>query len=665
MKKYFIWFLAILCLFPSIAEAGSAVGSMGNEIQVGTSTLESPTKFVGTGTIQVNKVGTDTVEISNTATAAWGSIGGTPTDNTYITATPGANKIPFSGSGGNVSWDWIDSTIISIPGTPTQIIGASTNGRWYNLQTSNDNTDAYTNLLLHMNGPDASTTFSDSGVTGHTVTAIGNAQIDTAQSKFGGASGLFDGTGDYLTVSDHDDWTFGSGNWTIDAWVRFNVLNSNDQIILSVGDGVAAGLALFYRWDASAFMLTIDAGVTASLSWSWTPSTATWYHIALVRNGNTWTFYVDGTSKGNQTYSGTLGNYTAIKIGANTSGGGSYFNGWLDEVRISKGRARWTSNFTPPAQEYGYIYYSYSNQYIPPGTTTPVLLMVDDGTSTTKTYTLVNTTTLGVGYGTTTEITGTANSYLIRGKQGAGGLLVDSINTYSSGEIKSIIDAGTRSKFLDSWKNLRIEEWYRKKPEFVNHSADSVLVENQAKERYKQEMYQLWYSQNIDKYKTTIDNNGSTTTFIDVAKLEADYGTTLLDNWYMQNESAYTETEVFAGQSKKIIKPDKLAKAFMDYGELFWMSELEQSKWIEKEKVEIESDTDKLNVSLIVNDPTTPVYMKTKDGIGRDLGSELGSLGIAFQELIKIVEAQGQEIESLRALLSPSASPIPTPIPTP
>lgn len=665
MKKYFIWFLAILCLFPSIAEAGSAVGSMGNEIQVGTSTLESPTKFVGTGTIQVNKVGTDTVEISNTATAAWGSIGGTPTDNTYITATPGANKIPFSGSGGNVSWDWIDSTIISIPGTPTQIIGASTNGRWYNLQTSNDNTDAYTNLLLHMNGPDASTTFSDSGVTGHTVTAIGNAQIDTAQSKFGGASGLFDGTGDYLTVSDHDDWTFGSGNWTIDAWVRFNVLNSNDQIILSVGDGVAAGLALFYRWDASAFMLTIDAGVTESLSWSWTPSTATWYHIALVRNGNTWTFYVDGTSKGNQTYSGTLGNYTAIKIGANTSGGGSYFNGWLDEVRISKGRARWTSNFTPPAQEYGYIYYSYSNQYIPPGTTTPVLLMVDDGTSTTKTYTLVNTTTLGVGYGTTTEITGTANSYLIRGKQGAGGLLVDSINTYSSGEIKSIIDAGTRSKFLDSWKNLRIEEWYRKKPEFVNHSADSVLVENQAKERYKQEMYQLWYSQNIDKYKTTIDNNGSTTTFIDVAKLEADYGTTLLDNWYMQNESAYTETEVFAGQSKKIIKPDKLAKAFMDYGELFWMSELEQSKWIEKEKVEIESDTDKLNVSLIVNDPTTPVYMKTKDGIGRDLGSELGSLGIAFQELIKIVEAQGQEIESLRALLSPSASPIPTPIPTP
>lgn len=80
MKKYFIWFLAILCLFPSIAEAGSAVGSMGNEIQVGTSTLESPTKFVGTGTIQVNKVGMDTVEICNTTTATWGSISGNPND---------------------------------------------------------------------------------------------------------------------------------------------------------------------------------------------------------------------------------------------------------------------------------------------------------------------------------------------------------------------------------------------------------------------------------------------------------------------------------------------------------------------------------------------------------------------------------------------------------
>lgn len=81
--------------------------------------------------------------------------------------------------------------------------------------------DTYTKLLLHCDGTDGSTTFSDNGVTGHTVTANGNAQIDTAQSKFGNASGLFDGTGDYLTIPDHADWNFGTGNFTIDAWIRF------------------------------------------------------------------------------------------------------------------------------------------------------------------------------------------------------------------------------------------------------------------------------------------------------------------------------------------------------------------------------------------------------------------------------------------------------------
>jgi len=65
---------------------------------------------------------------------------------------------------------------------------------------------------------------ASAGTTVHTVTAYGNAQIDTAQSKFGGASGLFDGAGDYLSTPDSEDWNFGSGDFTIDFWVRFNSL---------------------------------------------------------------------------------------------------------------------------------------------------------------------------------------------------------------------------------------------------------------------------------------------------------------------------------------------------------------------------------------------------------------------------------------------------------
>jgi len=84
--------------------------------------------------------------------------------------------------------------------------------------------DEFTVALLHMNGTDAATAFTDE--TGKTWTAQGNAQIDTGQSKFGGASGLFDGTGDYIDTPDSTDWQLDGGAdanlWTIDFWVRFN-----------------------------------------------------------------------------------------------------------------------------------------------------------------------------------------------------------------------------------------------------------------------------------------------------------------------------------------------------------------------------------------------------------------------------------------------------------
>ncbi|MDI6787615.1 MAG: hypothetical protein QME51_04520, partial [Planctomycetota bacterium] len=80
--------------------------------------------------------------------------------------------------------------------------------------------DAYTKALLHFDGTDASTTFIDES--GKIWTRYGNAQIDTAQSKFGGASGLFDGAGDYITTPDHNDFNLGSGNFTVDLRVRFN-----------------------------------------------------------------------------------------------------------------------------------------------------------------------------------------------------------------------------------------------------------------------------------------------------------------------------------------------------------------------------------------------------------------------------------------------------------
>ena len=97
--------------------------------------------------------------------------------------------------------------------------------------------DAATKLLLHCNDvPDASTTFTDDGVTGHTITANGNAQIDTADKKFGAASGLFDGTGDYLTAPDHTDFDFSGGVFTIDFQIYPTALSGTGTIFYQETD---------------------------------------------------------------------------------------------------------------------------------------------------------------------------------------------------------------------------------------------------------------------------------------------------------------------------------------------------------------------------------------------------------------------------------------------
>ena len=88
--------------------------------------------------------------------------------------------------------------------------------------------DSNTKLLLHCNGSDESTTFTDSSDSGHTVTAGGDAQVDTAQKKFGTGSVLFDGTSDYLSVANSSEFDLDdTESWTIDYWVRLNASPSS------------------------------------------------------------------------------------------------------------------------------------------------------------------------------------------------------------------------------------------------------------------------------------------------------------------------------------------------------------------------------------------------------------------------------------------------------
>jgi hypothetical protein len=208
--------------------------------------------------------------------------------------------------------------------------------------------DPYAKALLHMNGQDGSTSFADA--TGRTWTANGDAQIDSSQSKFGGASGLFDGSGDDLSTADSNDFYF-DGDFTIDFWINFNSLASDATIYAQRVDANDRFVLVLSSYGV--IELRADSG-GSNLFYFTKPVTFAlneWHHIAAVRSGNDYYLCYDGSCS---TYNDTdaLPNYSVPVHVASNGTGGNFLNGWLDEVRISKGIARWTGDFTPPTEEH-------------------------------------------------------------------------------------------------------------------------------------------------------------------------------------------------------------------------------------------------------------------------------------------------------------------------
>lgn len=251
--------------------------------------------------------------------------------------------------------------------------------------------DSYTVALLHCNGANNSTTFTDES--GKTWTASGNAVISTAQSVFGGAACAFDGNGDYITASDSADWAFGAGDFTIDFRARLNSLPAsgvsyvayshwvdvNNRINFRIGNDAGVYNWRFAVWSGGVNTVLVDAS-PSSLAIN------TWYHVTLSRNGNSFRVFINGSQIGSTiTDSDALPDLSApLRIGTSETTG-SYFDGYLDEFRISKGIARWTANFTPPGSAY---------QPTPTPTNTPTNTATATNTPTnTATFTPTNTAT--------------------------------------------------------------------------------------------------------------------------------------------------------------------------------------------------------------------------------------------------------------------------------
>lgn len=209
-------------------------------------------------------------------------------------------------------------------------------------------------LLLHGDGTNGSTTIVDSGPSPKTVTAYGNAQISTAQSKFGGSSLYFDGTGDYLTLSDGSDWAFGTGDFTIEFWMYATAFATNHSYGSCLVDSRRAnesylGFALFA--NASGVLTAWDANSVAHQSSSGAVGTSTWAHIAISRASGTQKVFVAGTQviSYSSSYDHTGQRLTvATVVDAANTGANFKLTGYIDDLRITKGVARYTADFTVP-----------------------------------------------------------------------------------------------------------------------------------------------------------------------------------------------------------------------------------------------------------------------------------------------------------------------------
>ena len=197
-------------------------------------------------------------------------------------------------------------------------------------------------LLLHGDGTNGSTSIIDSSPSPKTVTAVGNAQISTAQSKFGGSSIALDGTGDYLTVPSNASFAFGTGDFTVELWAYFGDLlgystlvgtrtAGNDTTAWTVG--LTASEQLYFYTNG--FNIT-----TAALAQN------TWHHLAISRQSNNLRAFVNGIQSGSAISDNKNYSTNNLAIGSTTNFA-QQFNGYIDDLRITK-VARYAANFTPP-----------------------------------------------------------------------------------------------------------------------------------------------------------------------------------------------------------------------------------------------------------------------------------------------------------------------------
>ena len=204
-------------------------------------------------------------------------------------------------------------------------------------------------LLLHLDGANGSTTITDSSSSLKTVTANGAAQISTARSVFGGASLRLTAYSDFLSLPNSSDFDFGTGDFTIEARCYcISTGTSGGNIFGRWGLGPTTSADFILAIAGGNLVFPINGGAVTLASPSTFPLNV-YKHVAVTRSGTTFKLWLDGALQDTQTSSAAIQNTLAqpIRVGI-WNDSTSSLNGYIDEIRITKGVARYTAAFTPP-----------------------------------------------------------------------------------------------------------------------------------------------------------------------------------------------------------------------------------------------------------------------------------------------------------------------------
>jgi len=224
-------------------------------------------------------------------------------------------------------------------------------------------------LLVGANGVDMQTAIVDESFSQNELTPVADVQLDTEFKKFGLSSLIYDGTGDLISMPSTADFTLADEDFTIEMWSRIAAEPGDHVDFLAKWDGPTNNASWVLEYQVTEnqlrFYMSTDGTATVWASFDLDSDgigvagffDSNWHHLAVVRSGGTVTVYIDGIAGADTWVGGAASlyaNVTDVTIGARIESAATFrvVTGNLDEIRVTKGVARYTEAFTPPTEEF-------------------------------------------------------------------------------------------------------------------------------------------------------------------------------------------------------------------------------------------------------------------------------------------------------------------------